>query len=333
MRNLENDLRTLLADEAESAPTEVQLLTAVKQRSRHKAIARRAGVVGLVAITVGAIAVAVPAVLSGSAQHSRQLGVSSSASPPSRLSSTAPATLQLEPVANQPTVTFPYHPTFVPAGFPPATVIRTQSDFLLHARQLDNSKLIRVGVDATKPSLADAPNLAGAKLQPVTVRGHTGSIATGGGPNPARLLFWPEKPGLWLDIYSVGVSRSDLLRYAEGLRQGTLKNTEAFRYALLPPSLVIHESLHYNTTFSPADAPPDADPIGGLVVTLDNPTPPTGTRVQVGNHTGYLNTADGGRELLVDLGQHAILSVTFAGLSDADLIRFAAGVTVDLSNI
>ncbi len=333
MWNLETEVRTLLASQAESAPSGVELLTEVKHRSRHKRIVRRAGIAGLVAIAVLASVGAVPAFLRGSAHSSIQVGaLPSASSPPPSSSSTAPTTLQLEPVISQPTVTFPYHPTFVPAGFPPATVIRTRSDFLLHARQLDNSKLIRVGVGATKPSLADAPNLAGAKLQPVTVRGHAGSIAAGGGSNPARFLFWQEKPGVWVNIYSTGVGRSDLLRYAEGLRQGTLQNTEAFRYTLLPPGLVIHESLHYNTTFSPTGAPPDAEPIGGLVVTLNSPTP-TGTPVQVGNHTGYFDTADGGRELLVDLGHHVVLSVGFAGLSDADLIRFAAGVTVDLSNI
>ncbi len=333
MWNLENEVRSLLTDTAESAPSGVQLLTAVKQRSRHKVIVRRASVTGLVAITVGVTAAAVPVALRGSAAHLGQVGGTSSGPPAPSPSPTASGTLQLEPVTSQPTVTFPYHPTFVPAGLPPATVIRTASDFLMHSRQLDDSKLIRVGVGTAKPSLADAPNLAGAKLQPVTVRGHAGSIAAGSGRNPARFLFWQEKPGQWLNIYSVGVGRSDLLRYAEGLREGTLKNTEAFRYALLPPGMVIHESLHYNATFSPEGAAPDADPIGGLVVTLNNTDPPTGTRVQVGNHTGYLNTADGGRELLVDLGNHVIFSVGFAGLSDADLIRFAAGITVDLSNI
>ena len=132
-----------------------------------------------------------------------------------------------------------------------------------------------------------------------------------------------------MEIYAQGVSRADLLRYAEGLRQVPLHNTEAFHYALLPPGLVIHESLHYNATFSPADAPADADPIGGLVIALDDQSPPTGTRVQVGDHTGYLR----GRELVVDLGNHTTLSITFAGLSDTDLVRFGAGVTVDLSSI
>jgi len=237
-------------------------------------------------------------------------------------------------VAAQPTVTFPYSPTFVPSGFPPATVIRTNADFLMHARQQDNNKLIRVGLYASEPSFAGLPGLDGAQLESVTVRGHSGSLAAGSGSDAGRFLFWLEKPGQWVAIYAQGVSRADLLRYAEGLRQVPMSNTEAFRYALLPPGLVIHESLHYNTTFSPADARGDADPIAGLVVDLNDRSPLTGTRVQVGDHTGYLRTSDGGgRELVVDLGNHTTLSITFAGLNDTDLVRFGAGVTVDLSNI
>jgi hypothetical protein len=233
-------------------------------------------------------------------------------------------------VTTQPTVTFPYTPTFVPAHFPAATVIRTESDFLLHARQADDSKLIRVGVGATQPTLASAPGLDKAKLNPVTVRGHAGKLASRGG---RQFLFWQEKPGEWLGIFSVGVTRGGLLQYAEGLQHRTLKNTEALRYSLLPPGLVIHESLHYNATFSPAGAPPDADPIGGAMVMLNDSAPHTGTRVKVGTHTGHLSTTDGSRQLVVDLGNHTTLTVGFGGLDDADLIRFAAGITVDLSSI
>jgi hypothetical protein len=333
--NLENEVRTLLADQAESAPTGAQLLTAVKRRSRRKAIARRAGVVGLVAIAVVGSAVAGPMVLRGQSHHGTQVGSGPSGGPPSpSQSSSAPSSLQLEPVTTQPTVTFPYSPTFVPAGFPPATVIRSSALFLMHARQQDNNMLIRVGMDDREPSFTGLSDLDGATVAPVTVRGHAGSLATGNGSGPGRFLFWEEKPGQWVEIYARGVSRSDLLSYAEGLRPVPLTNTEAFHYALLPPGLVIHESLHYNATFSPANAPPDADPIGGLVVALDDPSPLTGTPVRVGDHTGYLRTPDGGgRELVVDLGNHATLTIFFAGLSDQDLIRFGAGVTVDLSNI
>jgi hypothetical protein len=333
--NLENEVRTLLAHQAKSAPDGVQLLTAVRQRSRHKTIARRAGVVGLIAVAVVGSAIGGPMYLRGSAQPATHVGSPSSGGRPSpSQSSSAPSSLRLEPVTTQPTVTFPYSPTFVPTGFPPATVIRTNKDFLMHMRQRDNAKLIRVGLDPSRPSFAGLPGLDGATVEAVTVRGHAGSLATGRGTNPGRFLVWPEKPGQWVEIYAQGVSRADLLHYAQGLRQVPLRNTEAFRYALLPPGLVIHESLHYNATFSPADAPAGADPIGGLVVTLDDQGSLTGTQVQVGSHTGYLRTADdGSRELVVDLGGQATLSITFAGLSDADLVRFGAGVTVDLSNI
>jgi hypothetical protein len=333
--DLENEVRTLLAEQAESAPIGIQLLAAVKQRSRHKAISRRAGVVGLAAIAVVGSALAAPAVLRAPPQPGTQVGGPPSGGPPSPTqSSAAPSSLRLDPVTTQPTVTFPYSPTFVPTGFPPATVTRTSADFLMHARQQDNENLIRVGLAASQPSFAGLPGLDGAAVESVTVRGHSGSLAAGSGSSPGRFLFWQEKPGEWLDVYTQGVSRADLLRYAEGLRPTPLQNTEAFQFALLPPGLVVHESLHYSMTFSPADAKADADPIGGVAVIVGDSSPLTGTPVQVGDHTGYLRNADGGgRELVVDLGNHNTLSVVFAGLIDADLVRFGAGITVDLTNI
>src|SRR6185369_8704154 len=161
--DLENDVRALLIDQAESAPTGTTLLTMVKQRSRRKAIARRAGVSGLVAIAVVGSAVAVPVTLGGSGRPGLQVGGPPTGSRPAPSpSSAAPASLQLEPVTTQPTVTFPFSPTFVPAGFPAATVIRTSADFLMHARQQDDGHRIRVGLDVSKPSFDGLPGLDGA---------------------------------------------------------------------------------------------------------------------------------------------------------------------------
>jgi hypothetical protein len=54
------------------------------------------------------------------------------------------------------------------------------------------------------------------------------------------------------------------------------------------------------------------------------------TRVTVGDHTGYLVSDSDGKHLVVDLGGGSTMDV-IAPCSDEDLIRFAAGITVDLS--
>jgi hypothetical protein len=314
----------------------VELLAVTKLRSRQRLVRRRAAVAGVAALTVGAAASAAPVLLrAGAHPRSPQPGTAVTSSPAVTAGPTpTAAALRLVPVTVQPTVSFPYSPTFVPTGLPKAAVLRTSSDLVMHMRQTDDSRWLKLEQHSVQPKLADVAGLASPTSQSVQVRGHSGTLVTGHGGAAVSYLYWQEKPGVWLSITSVGVSRADVLRYAEGLRATTLSGTEAIRFALLPADMVVHESLHWSMTFSPAGARPTDDPPVGVAVSKQGDLPGAGaTPVNVGTRKGYLVTQDGGRSLIVDLGGGATLEVIAGGLSDADLVRFASGITVDLSQI
>lgn len=337
--HIEEELRGTLAEWAETAPTGVELLAATKVRSRQRLVRRRVAVAGVAVLTVGASGAAVPLLMRGSVHgHSPQAGSQAASrtlpTPPASAPPSAVGVVLVSVKGGQPTVTFPYTPTFIPTGLPRGAVLRTNSDLLMHMRQLDNSHWLKVEVHASQPSTSDVPGLTAPTSQPVQVRGQNGVIVTGHGSGASTFLYWQEKPGTWLSITSVGVSRTDLLQYAEGLRATPLSHTEAIHFALLPYGMVIHESLHWSMTFSPADAPASADPPVGVAVSKRGDLPgPGATPVTVGKHKGYLVTQDGSRSLIVDLGGGSTMEVIAGGLSDTDLVAFGAGITVDLSQI
>jgi len=337
MASIADELRRLLADQAESAPPGTELLTVTKARSRRRTVRRRATVAGLAALAVAATSTALPALLRGSGPAAPQpVAAPQSAGPSISPSPTATAIL-FAPATVQPTVSFPYRPTYTPPGLPAANVLRTQTDFLMHMRQTDDSHWLKTEVHTTQPVVNGISGLEQSTTQAQQVRGKAGTLATAAGTPQTLYLFWPEKPGLWLSVQAVGVSRADVLRYAEGLREQPLSGTEAIRFALVPVGMRIHESLHTSMTFArPGATNLDGnEPAIGVLVNKVGQLPSTGgTQVQVGAHRGYLLPGDGGtRQVVVDLGGGSTLEVTAGGCSDTDLVRFAAGITVDLTNL
>jgi hypothetical protein len=241
--------------------------------------------------------------------------------------------VQFAPATSQPTVSFPYRPTFVPPGVPPASVFRTYSDFIAHARQLDAGVPLAVHRYDAAPILAEVDGMETATPQPVQVHGHAGQIAIAG---DIIFVYWKETADTWLGVHSEGVSRTDVLRYADGLQATPLTGTEAYHFDLVPVDMDLHESLHWSMTFAPSGAGSSAEPLIGVTVDKAGTTepPPGSTPVQVGPYQGHLSTQDGGRDVLVDLPGGAKMDVIVPeGCADADLIAFAAGITVDLNSI
>jgi hypothetical protein len=343
MGNIADELRVLFADRADDAPPGLELLAAAKARSRRHLIRRRAAVAGVVAVAVGASAATVPLLLQRQPAgrpidvgappvqaSSAKVNPSPSSQPPS---SAAP--IQFATATTQPTVAFPYTPGYTPPGLAKAAVLRTQTDFIMHARQTDDSKYLKLEIHNSEPTLDNIDGVSPASKQSVRVRNRTGTIASG----DASYLYWLEKPGQWLSVQSIGVSRADVLKYAENVRAQTLSGTEPFHFTLLPVGMEVHESLHYNMTFAPIGSGRDGEPVIGLVVTKNSPATPGGTAVQVGTHHGYLVDDSGhqllggnGHELIIDLGSDASMTVD-GNCTDSDLVRFAAGITVDLNQI
>ena len=337
MHDIADELRQVLADRAQDAPPGLELSAGAKQRARRRATRHRVAYTGLAAFAVVVGASAIPVLLHDNRTQVHPGGSPATTGPPvTPTASPAPAcAVRFASATGQPTVSFPYRPTFVPAGLAPASVLRTYADFIMHARQLDDGVWLKVERHDSAPVLADVPGLSTAPPQSVRIRGHAGKLATGDGET--IYVYWQETPDTWLSINSVGVSRADVLRYADGLRAETLSGTEAYHFVLVPVDMDLHESLHYSMTFAPTSATPEtAEPLIGVTVDKAGTTqpPPGSTPVQVGALTGHISTQDGGRNVLVDLPGGAKLEVIVpAGCADADLIAFAAGITVDLNSI
>jgi hypothetical protein len=274
---------------------------------------------------------AVPALVHVAADGGGHQQVASSATPTrTPTASPEPTTTLLELVAvtTQPTVTFPYSPTFVPDGLPGPAVLRTEVDAIHHSRQLQEDHYLRVEIHSSKPSPPDA--LGKAKPQSIQVRGRTGTILVGRGSAAMIFLYWQEKPDQWLSVTSQQVSKADVVTYANGLRERTLTGTEAFHFTLLPADMVIHESLHYSMTFSVGDQA--GEPVLGVLVSKQSQMPADCTPVRVGRHNGCFKTEEGSTSVVVDLGHRTTFQVG-GPLSNEDLVRLAAGTTVDLNSI
>jgi len=70
------------------------------------------------------------------------------------------------------------------------------------------------------------------------------------------------------------------------------------------------------------------------VVTLEAAPPTFGTPVQVGPHAGRIENGRDGLRLAIELGNGAVLEVySSPGSTEADLVSFGAGITVDLDRI
>jgi len=334
MHDIADELRRVLADRALEAPPGLELPSAAKDRARRRATRNRVTYAGLATLAVVIGASAVPMLLHDNRPQQHPGGSPATTGPPTTSPASACA-VQFASATTQPTVSFPYTPTFVPTGLPPASVLRTYADFIMHARQLDDGVWLKVERHDAAPVLADVPGLSTAPPQSVRIRGHAGKLATGDGQT--IYVYWQETSDTWLSIHSVGVSREDVLRYADGLQATPLSGTEAYHFDLVPVDMDLHESLHYSMTFAPSSATPaTTEPLIGVTVDKAGTTqpPPGSTAVQVGSNPGHLSTQDGGRNVLVDLPGGAKMEVSVPiGCADADLVSFAAGITVDLNSI
>jgi hypothetical protein len=345
MPDIDEELRSLLADRANRAPTAVALLAGTKARSRQRLVRRRAALSGLTAVAVGASVTATP-VLVSAVQGPRvgpDIGAPSAtwtpSAPQTPTSGSPPAggaQCSLEAVTRQPTVTFPFRPTVTPPGAPEAAVFSTNRVYLSHRRMIDDAIWISVDQRDRAPVPSDgAPNWA-PSVASVQVRNRTATLASGESESGALLyLFWQEKPGLWLTVTAVGVDRTNLLRYADGLREEPLSDTEAYRFALLPAGLTIVESLHWSMVLGwLVDGQRNTDrPEFGVTVTSEYQPGPQAQPVRVGDLDGYLMTEGGARSVYVKRGEWWLQVIAPSLCTDADTVRMAAGITVDVDGI
>jgi hypothetical protein len=151
-----------------------------------------------------------------------------------------------------------------------------------------------------------------------------------------RGIAWRRTPDAWTvvwgDISATAVARADpqmLTAVAAGIVEGGTTGQVPVTLAVLPRGYVVGEIRDLTTRLCPdlcASEPGSRDVTVDLERADATPTPP-GTRMPVGQRTGWLDRTGTGSVLRVPLGDGTILRVR-GPLPDTVLVEIAAGVTV-----
>ncbi|GAA2635146.1 hypothetical protein GCM10010399_79870 [Dactylosporangium fulvum] len=317
--DVEERLRDVLQRHADDAPAGLAMLAAVetestRRRRRRLVVASTAAAILVAAVPFTRARDATPSAVSAPPQTQQTL-----------VDSTVPAT-----------VTFPFTPP-TSDGYSDPTVWRAAGLPTLR-QQLDggDGAMATLTVSPTRPQL---PPGTTATSGPATVRGHAGTLIdwTWDDVNagPQRSLVWQEDASTWVELRTEprAVAPDRLLAYAEALRADPLAAPAPFTFTLMPAGYTVDNITPGVVTFCPPGVPAGhafTDKIAVMLDAVEAGSPPSGTAVRVGSRSGSLvKTAeattlqvrlDNGRSLVIQSGGAATLS-------DADLFRFAAGIT------
>jgi hypothetical protein len=314
MSDVEHRVRDLLERHATDAPAGATLLTAVRAESRRRTRRTRVLLAAVVTVLAG-LGAALPLRL---------------ATAP--LSVAAPSTLT-EPSAPA-TVTFPLS---LPADMAPPvdpSEVRLAAGLPTLSQQLPGptAATALLTVSPTRP-----PVLAAATgTEPVAIRGRTGLAVewlAAGGPSELSLV-WQEGPEQWFELRAFPrVPVGQLAGFAKSLVPVPVTAPAPFTFAVVPTGYTIDNISPAAVTFCPPDVTFDQSFEGKITVMLGVAGERSaGRQVDVAGHSGTLTEpVDGYLTLQVDLGDGRLLVVQSGvrvPLPEADLIRFAAGITV-----
>lgn len=261
---------------------------------------------------------------------------------PTATGTTAPAP-SLGPVtirmaAGQPTVpAFPYTADWLPAGLGLAMVGFRGAVATLEHYSNDRTRIAQLYVEVGPGRPAEFSG------EPVTVRGAAGRWQPLPGTTCCATLTWQERPDRWVVVRASGVPRADVVRFADSLRERTNPPTQGLAFTVVPEGCPMDAAGRGHAAFRLPGAPswPDApgypttsrDEDSAIEVRLGDKIPgaeQVGRAVSVGNRPGRLLRGWDTR-LTVDLGGGHLLEILVphrATVSDADLIRFASGISV-----
>ncbi len=346
MTDLDDLVRGTLRQHAEDAPVAGDLLTAVHRRSRRLARHRRLTVA---AIAVVLAALSVPAALAAVPRHGAAPAatphppsaapspVETSAAPPTS-ASPPPATPQarksdpavrLEPPAYA-TPSFPFWPTYTPTGGLAAPVVSLAAGELLayfEAYDPVNGADVYIRVGPRAPAFTDPADHAGpVQESPKQVRGHPATLRRVVVSPANRLsLYWQETPGQWVRVDTDDtLTDAQVVQLADALAPASVPMFTPFHFDVVPAGMVLDTSSPSTMAFRPPGAP------GVIACTLHGPQALTGPTVRVGRYNGVLRRTGTGATLTValdDRGETLVVQVPAAyPISDADLVRFAAGI-------
>jgi len=349
MDGLDRALAESMHDAAVHAPSDAGLLAAVHIRSgRYR---RRRIATGLSAAAV-ALAVAVPTAASLVTRPSTPAPPAGTApivsGPPAPSPSTAPPSVVSAP-ATHPSLDPPSHPTttakrvHLAAGYtapvfpytlpavdgmtgPVASMRDGNLIAFFEATELNEHADITVTVSSRKPAFSGP-----ATETPVQVRGHAGKLRTVD-VQPARQLtvYWPEPGGRWIQLATDDTyTPQQVVDLADALTPASVGVLPPFRLDLSPAGFVTLTVTASTMSFSASATAPATNRITAV---LRKRKPLSSADEKVGPYAASLTHDAGGAVLRVDVTDwDATLEITVGSgvrLSDADLLRFAAGVHI-----
>jgi hypothetical protein len=332
-------LRNALHRHAEEAPGAGNLLIAVHARSRRLARRRRLTVAAVAAVS---LAVAGPVFAAGARNGAQPASTpdtvpvaspdpaspSPSASPAPGHPPTSGVPFRLVPPAAPPV--FPFRPDVAPTGgLAPPVVTLAAGELTAYYAAKDPVRgadvTIRVG---PRPPSFDAPaDRAGPVHETAQqVRGHPATLRTVTVAPANRLsLYWQETPGQWVRVDTDDtLTDAEVVRLADALAPATVPVVAPFRPDLVPAGMDLDTSSRSVMAFRPHGE-------SAIVrCTLIRAQPLVGPTVALGGYRATLRRASGAATLTVAIDdRHANLVVQVPArypVSDADLIRFAAGI-------
>ncbi|MCU7728930.1 hypothetical protein ODJ79_34900 [Actinoplanes sp. KI2] len=304
--DLNRMLSAALRDAAEHAPSDDGLLTAVHRRSGRYHRRR-------VATTLSAVAAALAVGIPGVAAFLLR-------PPPAP----PPAVTSLRLVEGYTAPTFPY--TLPPTNGMKAPVASIESDDLVAYFEATED---RHHADTTVTVSSREPAFTGpASETPVLVRGHSGTLRTVHVEPARRLtLYWRESASRWIQVATDDTyTPQQVVNLADSLMPAAVAVQPPFRLDLSPEGFRVKTVNESTMSFV---APNGSE----LDVVLRTRQPLGDVNEQVGQYDATLT----GRTLEVDVTDwNATLEVRETGettISEADLVRFAAGVHIlDSSN-
>jgi len=343
LEDLDREVRDSLIANAEDAPDGSGTLDAVRARSRRLQLRHRASVAGVVAVVAVAAAIGTPYVLTG-ARHTGRAPVNAghpNVSTAPAITATSPPTARSHPTRvplAAPTFTpvaFPMSPTVTPAGLPAPTEGKTVGEVRLVYTATTGNKGLIAAVDVNKPGIDFAP----ATHKPTTVNGHPATIYTGSIGGVSQVLIVWRLDAKWVSVLGSNLSSAQVQHYANGLADSPhAPGSLPFTLSLAPHGYqVAYQEIH--PELSPAQfvlllsAPGQLnnqstnDAVG--VVSAGIGTDATGESITVGKYPGKINHDPNGQVTVYVLrpgSNYAVHEPENGPLSDADLIRFAAGV-------
>ena len=346
MDELDRLLAETMQDAAGRAPSDDNLLSTVHDRSRR--LHRRRVVTGLSAVAA-VVAVGIPFVSVLATRPEPALPPAATAPVATRPTPGPSATATPTASRSAPPSRPPSSPAAPPSGDPASTAVTltegwTAPVFPYTLPNLDNRREpvasvddgdligffettdpeheadITVTVSGTRPSFStDATETAR------QVRGAAGTLRTGTEQPAARLtLFWPETPSRWITLTTDDTYTADeVVAWADGLAEASIAVLPPFRLSLSPTGMATETVSKSRMIFG-------APGTGGISLVLrQRQEDLTGANQTINGYDARLE----GTTVTVDVADwDATLEITVGTgltISDADLLRLAAGVRLE----